>query len=82
MKKHGSAKARHLGDEESVEVLSPSPVNLGKVFFFKQTNAIQLKFPQASFGFSLQTFSNKVRLLCYFAAVFLNLQMFQILFAS
>ena len=81
MKKHGYAKARHLGDEESVEVLSPSPVNLGNVFFFKQTNAIELKFPQASFAIHFQIFSVKVQLLCYFAAVF-NLQMFQILFAS
>ena len=68
MKKHGSAKARHLGDEESVEVLSPSPVNLGKVFFFKQTNAIQLKFPQLLLGFRCKPSQTK----CDFSAILLQ----------
>ena len=41
------------------------PSQFGEVFFSKQTNAIELKFPQASFAILWQTFSNKVQFLCY-----------------
>ena len=41
------------------------PSQFGEVFSFKQTNAIELKFPQAFFAIHLQTFSNKVRFLCH-----------------
>ena len=68
MKKHGSAKARHLGAEESVEVLSPSPVNLGKVFSFKQTNAIEWKFPQAFSRYFCKPYQTK----CDFSDILLQ----------